>query len=76
VSTGLTSETSVPNLFYAVFSSLNGPQKKVDSAAVLKGLVAALKKDDSLANLGFAFQVSREGYFAFMYEQYYRKFLF
>jgi hypothetical protein len=39
---------------------LADPTKKLDGAATLKTLQAALKKDDSLPNLGFAFQVCDE----------------
>ena len=57
MSDALASEASVSNLFYAVSVSLTDPTKKLDAAAALKTLQAALKKDDSLPNLGFAFQV-------------------
>jgi hypothetical protein len=56
----LASDASVPSLFYAVSATLADPTKKLDGAATLKTLQAALKKDDSLPNLGFAFQVCDE----------------
>ena len=49
----------MPNLFHAVFATLADPAKKLDGAATLKTLQAALKKDDSLPNLGYAFQVTK-----------------
>ncbi len=57
VANALASEASIANLYYAVFASLADPAKKLDGPATLKTLLAALKKDDSLPNLGFAFQV-------------------
>ena len=56
MSDALASEASVSNLFYAVSASLTDPTKKLEAAAALKTLQAALKKDDILPNLGFAFQ--------------------
>ena len=59
VASALKSESSMPNLFHAVFATLADPAKKLDGAATLKTLQAALKKDDSLPNLGYAFQVTK-----------------
>ena len=57
VADALASDASVSNLFYAVSATLADASKKLDGTATLKTLQAALKKDDSLPNLGFAFQV-------------------
>ncbi|KAK7866677.1 hypothetical protein R5R35_006061 [Gryllus longicercus] len=66
----LQKETStVPDLFYAVQSLNNIGQKKGDAAKLIKTLQAALKKDDSLLNLGYSFhiaaQLGTDGTFAF-----------
>lgn len=58
VADALASDASVSNLFYAVSATLADAAKKLDGAATLKTLQAALKKDDSLPNLGFAFQIA------------------
>lgn len=53
----LAEESSVPDLFYAV-SALTNLGQKFDSAKVQKALTAALKKDDSVLNLGYAFHIA------------------
>lgn len=63
-------ETStVPDLFYAVQALNNVGQKKGDAAKLIKTLQGALKKDDSLLNLGYSFhiaaQLGTDGTFAF-----------
>ncbi|XP_023714512.1 dolichyl-diphosphooligosaccharide--protein glycosyltransferase subunit 2 [Cryptotermes secundus] len=63
-------ETStVPDLFYAVQALTNVGQKKGEAAKLIKTLQAALKKDDSLLNLGYSFhiaaQLGTDGTFAF-----------
>lgn len=63
-------ETStVPDLFYAVQALTNVGQKKGDAAKLIKTLQGALKKDDSLLNLGYSFhiaaQLGTDGTFAF-----------
>ncbi len=53
----LKSQASVADLHHGVLSQLNLGQK-VDSAAVLKALTEALKKDDSIGSLGLAFNLA------------------
>ncbi|XP_067009098.1 dolichyl-diphosphooligosaccharide--protein glycosyltransferase subunit 2 [Anabrus simplex] len=61
--------STVPELFYAVQALTNVGQKKVDAGKLIKILQAALKKDDSLLNLGYSFhiaaQLGTDGTFAF-----------
>ncbi|KAJ8898514.1 hypothetical protein PR048_003874 [Dryococelus australis] len=64
------SDTStVPELFFAVHGLTNLNQKKGDATKLIKTLQAALKKDDSLLNLGYSFhiaaQLGTDGTFAF-----------
>ncbi|TRY63519.1 hypothetical protein TCAL_04893 [Tigriopus californicus] len=51
------SDSSVANLFYASLT-LKALGEKLDAAALVSALQAGLKKDDSVANIGFAFQVA------------------
>lgn len=61
--------SSVSELFYAVQALMALGQKKVDSAKLIKTLQAALKKDDSILNLGYSFHIAAQlgavGTFAF-----------
>ncbi|XP_063216236.1 dolichyl-diphosphooligosaccharide--protein glycosyltransferase subunit 2 [Bacillus rossius redtenbacheri] len=64
------SETStVPELYFAVQGLTNLNQKKGDASKLIKTLQAALKKDDSLLNLGYSFHIAAhlgtDGTFAF-----------
>ncbi len=54
---GASSDSSVSDLYHAIFAQ-NSLGQKVDSAAALKHLTTALKKDDSLASLGNAFHIA------------------
>lgn len=61
--------STVPDLYYAVQALNNIGQKKGEAAKLIKTLQAALKKDDSLLNLGYSFhiaaQLGTDGTFAF-----------
>uniref|UniRef100_A0A4D5R9X7 Dolichyl-diphosphooligosaccharide--protein glycosyltransferase subunit 2 n=1 Tax=Scolopendra viridis TaxID=118503 RepID=A0A4D5R9X7_SCOVI len=57
VNNALLEDTSVADLFYAVLAS-NRLGYKYDSAKVLKTLLSALKRDDSVLNLGYAFHIA------------------
>lgn len=57
LSAAISADASISNLFHAVLAQ-KALGQKVDSANVLKFLQAALKKDDSLLNLGYAFHVA------------------
>ncbi|KDQ71487.1 dolichyl-diphosphooligosaccharide--protein glycosyltransferase subunit 2 [Zootermopsis nevadensis] len=66
----LEQETStVPDLFFAVQALSNVGQKKGEASKLIKTLQGALKKDDSLLNLGYSFhiaaQLGTDGTFAF-----------
>ncbi|KAG8192958.1 hypothetical protein JTE90_028081 [Oedothorax gibbosus] len=50
-------ETSMQDIYYAV-ASLSNLNLKIDSAKVSKVIKAVLKKDDSVGNLGYAFQIA------------------
>nr|CAD7450391.1 unnamed protein product [Timema bartmani] len=61
--------STVSELYYAVQGLTNIAQKKGDATKLIKTLQAALKKDDSLVNLGYSFliaaQLGTDGTFAF-----------
>jgi len=57
VSAAVVSDGSVGNLYYAVLAQVALGQK-VDKAGLAKVLSAALKKDDSVTNLGYAFNLA------------------
>jgi len=57
VSAALASDGSAGNLYYASLTQINLGQT-LDKASVAKVLAAALKKDDNVANLGYAFNLA------------------
>ncbi|XP_046989739.1 dolichyl-diphosphooligosaccharide--protein glycosyltransferase subunit 2 [Schistocerca americana] len=61
--------STVPDLFYAVHALNSVGQRKWDTQKLIKGLQSALKKDDSLLNLGYSFHIAvllgADGTFAF-----------
>ena len=59
VKTALSSDGSVGNLYYATLAQLSLGQS-VDKAGLAKVLAAALKKDDSVTNLGYAFNLAAD----------------
>ena len=59
VKTALSSDGSVGNLYYATLAQLSLGQA-VDKAGLAKVLAAALKKDDSVTNLGYAFNLAAD----------------
>ena len=59
VKTALSSDGSVGNLYYATLAQLSLGQA-VDKAGLAKVLASALKKDDSVTNLGYAFNLAAD----------------
>ena len=55
----MSSDGSVGNLYYATLAQLSLGQA-VDKAGLAKVLAAALKKDDSVTNLGYAFNLAAD----------------
>jgi len=59
VAAAMTSDGSAGNLYYASMANINLGQA-IDKASTAKVLAAALKKDDGVANLGYAFNLASQ----------------